>query len=93
MNLDITPRGQAYIRYAFGPVVGPQQEIGLEVIVDRNAAGEIVGIEIVDVNVQQSVSEARAFATSQGLDFPRDLVGALHHVRATKEARLKAERL
>jgi uncharacterized protein YuzE len=77
MILEISTRGSAYIRYRQGEtVVAPQEEIGEEVLVDRNASGDVVGIEIVDVAVEESVNDARRFAANLGLPFPRDIAAA-----------------
>jgi uncharacterized protein YuzE len=77
MIVELAGGGSAYIRYRAGEtVVGPQEEVGLEVLVDRNAAGEVVGIEIVDVAVEENVADARRFAAGAGLPFPRDIVAA-----------------
>ncbi len=80
MIVEIAERGSAYIRYRIGESTeGSQIELGgegSEVLADVNAANEIIGIEIVDVNIADNVDRARAFARERGLPFPRDLVAA-----------------
>jgi uncharacterized protein YuzE len=84
MIVELAERGSAYIRYRVGDaVVGPQEEIGSEVLIDRNADGQVIGIEIIDVMVAESVEDARRFAADAELDFPRDLVGAARSASAT----------
>jgi len=65
-----------YVRYPGGRIV-ECIEVGGEgsdVIADVDEAGTVVGIEILDVNVPQSVALARGFAEARGLTFP-DSVG------------------
>jgi uncharacterized protein YuzE len=80
MIVEIAERGSAYIRYRVGERVADSQiEVGgegSEVLADVNAADEVIGIEIVDVNVPESVELARSFAQQRGLAFPRDLATA-----------------
>ena len=80
MIVEIADRGSAYIRYRVGErVAEPQIEVGgeaSEVLADVNAAGDIIGIEIVDVAIPENIARARAFAAERGLQFPRDLVAA-----------------
>ncbi len=87
MIVEIAERGSAYIRYRSGErVEGPTIEVGgegSEVLADVNGSDEIIGIEIVDVAVPESVECARQFARERGLPFPRDLVAA---VRAAQVA-------
>jgi len=47
-----------------------------------NEAGDVIGIEIVDVNVAESVELARAFAHERRLAFPRDIVAAARSASA-----------
>ena len=44
---------------------------------DVDAAGNIVGIEILSIRLPGQIETARRFAVSRGLTFPRDLTGAL----------------
>jgi len=80
MIVEIAERGSAYIRYRIGErVEGSQIEVGgegSEVLVDVSAANEVIGIEIIDVNIADSVDRARSFARERGLPFPRDVVAA-----------------
>jgi uncharacterized protein YuzE len=80
MIVEIADRGSAYIRYrASDQPVATTIEVGgegSEVLADVNDRDEIIGIEIVDVNVAESVDQARAFARERGLAFPRDIVAA-----------------
>ncbi len=52
-----------------------------EVLADVNDRGDIIGIEIVDVNVPESVQQARTFAAERGLEFPIDLLSASKSIR------------
>jgi uncharacterized protein YuzE len=80
MIVELAERGSAYIRYRLrDAVAGSQLEVGgegSEVLVDFNAAGDVIGIEIVDVNVLENVELARAFAVEHRMPFPRDIVAA-----------------
>ena len=80
MIVEIAERGSAYIRYRIDErVAGPTVEVGgegSEVLADVNADDQVIGIEIVDVAVPESIERARAFARERGLPFPRDLVAA-----------------
>jgi len=74
LKLEVTPAGSAYLTYRGGEkIVGDRIRIGLEVLIDLNAAGDVVGIEIVDVAIAESVESARAFAEERGLPFPRKI--------------------
>jgi hypothetical protein len=80
MIVEIADRGSAYIRYRVGERVAEGQiEVGgegSEVLADVNAAGDVIGIEIVDVAIAENVERARSYAAERGLRFPRDLVAA-----------------
>jgi len=86
MIVELADRGSAYIRYRIGErVAEPTVEVGgegSEVLADVNASGEIVGIEIVDVAIPESVTRARAFALEHGLSFPRDILAAWRNASA-----------
>jgi uncharacterized protein YuzE len=80
MIVELAERGSAYIGYRVGErPVGSTLEVGgegSEVLADVNDAGDVVGIEIVDVNVAENVERARAFANDRWLAFPRNVVAA-----------------
>ncbi len=80
MIVELAERGSAYIRYRAGErPAGATVEVGgegSEVLADVNDGGAVIGIEIVDVNIGESVRRARAFAEKHGLSFPRDIVAA-----------------
>ena len=86
MIVELAERGSAYIRYRTGErVAEPTVEVsgeGSEVLADVNASGEIVGVEIVDVAVPESVTRAREFALEHGLSFPRDILTAWRNASA-----------
>jgi uncharacterized protein YuzE len=86
MIVELAERGSAYIRYRLREAVaGVQLEVGgegSEVLVDFNAAGDVIGIEIVDVNVLENVELARRFAIEHGMGFPRDIVAAARSASA-----------
>jgi uncharacterized protein YuzE len=78
MIVELAGHGSAYIRYRVGDaIVSPQEEVVAEVLVDRNTAGDVVGVEILDVGVDANVADARRFAADAGLPFPRDIAAAL----------------
>jgi uncharacterized protein YuzE len=84
MIVELSPRGSAYIRYRTDPVAEPTMFVGgedSEVLADVNDRGDIIGIEIVDVNVPESVQQARTFAAERGLEFPIDLLSASKSIR------------
>jgi hypothetical protein len=87
MIVELSERGSAYVRYLVGdPPVGPAVEVGGEgsaVLVDLNAQGAPIGIEIVDVNIPENVLLAQQYATKHGLPFPKDIVTAAHNVSTT----------
>jgi uncharacterized protein YuzE len=73
MNVDYTGNGMAYISYRPGRGVHKTLEVGgegSEVLADLNEAGEVLGIEIIDVNVPENVEVARRFAAERGLELP-----------------------
>ena len=80
MIVEIADSGSAYIRYRVGERVAEGQiEVGgegSEVLADVNGAGDLIGIEIVDVAIAESVERARSYTAGRGLRFPRDLVAA-----------------
>jgi uncharacterized protein YuzE len=84
--VELSDRGSVYIRYRVGELpVGDTLEVGgdaTEVLADVNEAGDVIGIEIVDVNVAESVELARAFAHERRLAFPRDIVAAARSASA-----------
>jgi uncharacterized protein YuzE len=86
MIVEIAESGSAYIRYR--PSDQPVSETievggeGSEVMADVNDRGEVIGIEIVDVNVADSIEQARNFARDRGLAFPRDIAAAAKSVSA-----------
>jgi uncharacterized protein YuzE len=87
MIVELAERGSAYIRYLIGePPVGPTIEVGgegAEVLVDLNADGAPIGIEIVDVMVPENVRLAKKYAVEHGLPFPNDIVAAARSVSTT----------
>ena len=75
MIVELGERGSAYLRYRLAEVAATE-EVGLEVLVDRDVENHVIGIEIVDVAIGQSIDEARTFASVNHLDFPKDLGAA-----------------
>jgi uncharacterized protein YuzE len=86
MIVELAEPGSAYIRYRTGErPAGVTVEVGgegSEVLADLNDSGAVIGIEIVDVNISESVERARAFAHEHGLSFPRDIVAAAQSAAA-----------
>ena len=80
MIVELADRGSAYIRYRLEErPTGATLEVGgegSEVLADVNATGDIIGIEIVDAAIAESVVLARTFAHERNLPFPIDLAGA-----------------
>ncbi|MEA2690512.1 MAG: hypothetical protein QOD51_3119 [Candidatus Eremiobacteraeota bacterium] len=65
-----------YISYPGGSIV-ESIEVGgegSEVLADVDAAGRVVGIELVDASIPESVELARRFAAERGLEFPPNIV-------------------
>jgi hypothetical protein len=87
MIVELSERGSAYVRYLVGdPPVGPTVEVGgegAEVLVDLNAQGAPIGIEIIDVTVPENVRLAQKYAAEHGLPFPNDIVAAARSVSTT----------
>jgi len=86
MIVELAERGSAYIRYRIGerPTRSTLEVggAGSEVLADLNDSGDVIGIEIVDVNITENVERARAFAVERGLAFPRDVVAAARSASA-----------
>ena len=87
MIVEFSERRSAYIRYLVGESpAGPTVEVGGEgsaVLVDVNAVGLTIGIEIVDVAVPENVRSAQRYAAEHGLPFPNDIVTAARSVAAS----------
>jgi hypothetical protein len=87
MIVELSECGSAYIRYLIGELpAGPTVEVGgegSEVLVDVNAVGATIGIEIVDVAVPENVQLAQRYAIEHGLPFPNDIVAAARSVAAS----------
>jgi hypothetical protein len=86
MIVELAEHGCAYIRYRVGePIAEPTLEVGgegSEALADLNAAGNVIGIEIVDVGIAENIERAREFARQRGLPFPRDIVAAARNAEA-----------
>ncbi|MGP6157174.1 MAG: DUF2283 domain-containing protein [Vulcanimicrobiaceae bacterium] len=85
MNVELSSTGAAYIRYATSAsacnlFVGGDEDS--DVIVDLDDAGNVIGIEILDVTVQADIERARVFARERDLPFPRDLAAAARDLSA-----------
>ncbi len=70
--------GAAYVKYAAGPSVSTIDlaENG-SVAYDVNAAGEIMGIDVLAIHLPEQIAIAQKFAAEHELAFPRDLAGTL----------------
>jgi uncharacterized protein YuzE len=75
VRTDLSVRA-AYIEYAPALSVGTVDltETG-SVAYDVDAAGNVVGIEILGIDHLERIDIARVFAASRDLAFPRDLTG------------------
>lgn len=64
--------GSAYVKYRQLPAGSRPTSTRLteDVVVNFNAAGEVVGIEVIELRAE-AVEAAAAFAMQNGLDFPR----------------------
>lgn len=86
MVVELSTTGAAYIRYRVGErVEGDTIEIGgegSEALADLNGTGDVIGIEIVDVNIAESIDRARAFAAERSLPFPHDIASAARGIAA-----------
>jgi uncharacterized protein YuzE len=83
--VEISDRGSAYIRYQASVTVHSSIEVGgegSEVVAAVDVAGHVIGIEIVDVSIEENVARARAHAAELALPFPRDIVAAARNVSA-----------
>ena len=79
IGLSVDLEAQAgYVRYRPLPA-GEQvrsERVSDVVVADYRADGELVGLELLALDAA-TMTQARAFAASNGLAFPRDLAGAL----------------
>jgi hypothetical protein len=77
VDVDLAIRA-AYVRYAPGPSVQTVDvtETG-SVAYDVDAAGNVIGIEVLSIQRPEQIAIARAFAEAHELAFPRDLAGNL----------------
>jgi hypothetical protein len=84
VDIDLE-HGVGYVRYrdlADGETLGSSQELAagsgleLEVVIDRDRAGAVVGIELTSLDAT-TIGNAQGFAESEGLVFPHAAIGAL----------------
>jgi len=83
MNVELSSNGTAYIRYSMADSVDNVYVGGddsSDVIVDIDAAGSVVGIELLNVSAEDDIASARAFAGDRGLPFPHDIAAAIHNL-------------
>jgi uncharacterized protein YuzE len=76
-----TESNSAFVRYSASEDVDVEETVDLDptgsVAVDVDAAGAVLGIEILDAADPESLAIAARYASEHGLAFPRDLTGAL----------------